>query len=119
MKTIRVTMDDALFDRLSIEAKQKGFASLNSYRLSVAGEGKLVEEADTIVTKAKEKLPTCNFDSAFKLRNLFSKVEWATFTVGAKVKAGRLFYKEVRTGTLGVGVVGKDKTNQMVYCLLK
>lgn len=120
MKNVRITMSDDAFDQLKNKAKEAGFPGISSYVLS---KFKLLNddaEAADIVKKARYKaIRFPSIGKPFKLKDLFEKESWESFSKPARIAAGRLFFENVTDGISGIKTGGKTSANHQTYIRTK
>lgn len=120
MKNVRMTMSDEAFDRLKKEAKEAGFPGISSYALSKLDALTDDAEAVDIVKQARYRaIRSPSIGKPFKLRNLFEKESWESFSKPARIAAGRLFFENVTDGISGIKIGGKTSANHQTYIRTK
>lgn len=110
-------MSNDTYDRLKVEAREKGYPGIAAYLLSKVDGLTTDAEAHDIVKRAKlyaeQKDVNCD---PFTLKGLFPKEIWNAYSKSARIAAGRMFFAEVEVGFIeGVKEAEKTGSNHQTY----
>ncbi len=96
MKNVRITMADDVYEQIAAKAQVAGFSGISSYLLSLAGGDADESEVESILNRAREPAMTLTtVGKQFRLKALFGKDEWESYSKGVRIKAGKRFYADV------------------------
>lgn len=118
MPVIRTVVDDETYASLSQKQRKAGLLSISALFLSMCNESPENAEADEIVRRAIKlasfKLP----GEEFRLQDLFPAETWESFSKGARLRSGRIFKAEAKTGLRGIQAVRTSGSNHQFYARL-
>jgi Domain of unknown function (DUF1413) len=114
MKTVRVSMDDDVFSKLNREAKKAGLHSvalllLDKSGVSVSDSATAVNLVRRAQKNAKKQPP----GQSFQVKDLLPK--WEELPTGVRLRVGKLFLEDARTGNHRVKLAGKTGANHQLY----
>lgn len=113
MKTIKVSVDDATYQRLVRARREAGLPSTAAYLLQRAEELTEDVEAQEIVTQAIPRAAAQT--EPFTLKSLFNPTLWGAFSKGARLRAGRMFFTRVSVAQDGIAIGGKTSSGHQLY----
>jgi hypothetical protein len=117
MKTVRVSMDDAVHKELSERAKLAGLHSVALYLLNKAKpKGSLSdsERAANLLQKARNTIKNQALHEDFEVKDLLPKV-WGDLSTGVRLRIGKLFLADAKSGKFNVKLSGKSSANHQLY----
>jgi len=118
MPVIRTVVNDETYASLSQKQRKAGLLSISALFLSKCNESPKDAEADKIVRRAI-KLAACKSPGEeFRLQDLFPADTWEEFSKGARLRSGRLFKAEAKTGQRGIQAVRTSGSNHQFYARL-
>lgn len=114
-KTIKTIVDQGTYASLVKKRIQAGLPSVSALFLKNSGELDDAKEAGEIVRQAKRAVAKMAVGEEFKLQDLFPSDRWATFSKGARLRAGRMFKAEVDGANVGIRAIHKSSSNHQHY----
>lgn len=115
MPTIRTSVDQPTYDRLVVARKASGMPSISALFLQQCGLLDDSIEAAEIVRRAKKLAAKQPSKARFRLRDLFKSEVWETFSKGARLRAGRLFFDEMSAARDGIRPEKKSPSGHQFY----
>jgi hypothetical protein len=115
MPTIRTSVDSDTYAKLVKARKEAGVPSVSAYFLRKCGVLDDSMEAEEIVRRAKARAINKPSQFRFRLRDLFPPNEWESFSKGARLRAGRLFFDEMSAARDGIRPERKSSSGHQFY----
>jgi Domain of unknown function (DUF1413) len=115
MKTVRVSMDDDVYSKLSRKAKKDGLHSIALLLLHKSGVS--VSDSATavnLVRRAQKNARKQPFKQSFQVKDLLSTA-WEGLSKGVRLRVGKLFLEDARSGKHKVKLAGKNSANHQLY----
>lgn len=115
MKTVRVSMDDDVFSKLNRKAKKDGLHSVALLLLHKSGVS--VSDSATavnLVRRAQKNVRKQALDQMFQVKDLLSTA-WEGLSTGVRLRVGKLFLEDARSGNHKVKLAGKNSANHQLY----
>jgi hypothetical protein len=116
MPIVKTFLDDQTYAELVGQRKAAGLPSVSALFLQKCDVLTDDKAAAEIVRRglARAKNKDSSSDE-FRLRDLFPRSIWEQFPIGARLRAGRLFYEKVSAAVDGIRATGKSSSNQQMY----
>jgi len=115
MPMIKTTVDDRIYDFLVRTRKKEGVPSVSALFLKRCGVLTDAREASEIVKRALKIAKGREAGYEFRLRDLFPRRQWVTWTKGARLRAGRLFHEEIAAAIHGIRAGRKSSSGHQYY----
>jgi len=115
MKTVRVSMDDDIFAKLNREAKKAGMHSISLLLLHKSGVS--VSDSATavnLVRRAQKDTRKQALEHSFQVKDLLPTA-WDELSTGVRLRVGKLFLEDARSGKHKVKLAGKTSANHQLY----
>ncbi len=94
MKTIRISMPDDVFARLSKRARKEKRSGIASLLLDGVGEHNEESETISVVNQALKAGERQEVGQKFRMKDLFP-AKWELLDKGVRIRAGRQFFAKV------------------------
>lgn len=107
-------MDDDVFSKLNRKAKKAGLHSIALLLLHNSGVS--VSDSATavnLVRRAQKNAKKQPLDQSFQVKDLLSR--WDGLSTGVRLRVGKLFLQDVRSGNHKVKLAGKNSANHQLY----
>jgi len=95
--------------------KAAGLPSVSALFLLKSGELDDRAEANEIARRALKSAKRNPKGEEYRLRDLFPQQIWESFSKGARLRAGRMFFEAVASAVHGVRATRKSSTNHQFY----
>ena len=117
MPVIRTNVTVEQHDRLRAMAKAKGFNSVNALFLHEVGVAPKQDDATVIVEEFLRVVQVAESSTEFRVRDVFAEERWLGFSVGARLKAGKIIlaYAEAAGAIYGFTRGRKSSANHQYY----
>jgi hypothetical protein len=115
MPLIKIAVDDLTYAVLAKRRRAAGQPSIAAYLLSLSGLLTGDAEANAIADRALKLAKAKKPGAKFRLRDLFVEAEWDSFSRGARVRGGKLFYEKIGAAVDGIRPHSKSASNQQIY----
>jgi hypothetical protein len=115
MPTIKTNVDDATYKTLVSKRKAAGLPSVSALFLLKCGVLTDQAEAGEITRRALSSAKKKANGPEFRLRDLFRKNDWDSFSKGARLRAGKMFHEKVAAAVDGIRATRKSSTNHQYY----
>jgi len=119
MKTVRVVMEEAHYERLRAQAKQMGLPGVASVLLGAVNALSDASVGADIVKQAVAKAKRHPIGEAFIVKKLFEKSVWDSFPKVARLNAGKQFTAYIKDHDCGIVRIGPTSANHMQYVRIK
>ena len=115
MKTVRVSMDDEVYAELNQNAKEAGLHSVALLLLQKTS-GSLSDSARAVnlTRQAMNSIRKQPLNQTFEIKDLLTKV-WEDLPTGVRLRVGKQFLADVKSGNYNVRSAGKNSANHQLY----
>jgi|GEM_PF-4721428 len=115
MKTIKVRVEDNDYSKLVEDRRRAGLPTVAALFLLKCGVLDDQKTAAEIVKQALQRAKKRRSGDTYLLAELFKKREWAKFSKGARLRAGKMFNEVVSRAKDGVRAAHKTSSGHQVY----
>jgi Domain of unknown function (DUF1413) len=115
MPTIKTKVDDETYAFLVRLRKKERVPSVSALFLKRCGVLTDAKEGSEIVKRGLRIAKGRESGYEFRLRDLFPPHQWATWSKGARLRAGRMFHEEVGAAIHGIRTSRKSASNHQYY----
>ncbi len=115
MPMIKTIVDEGTYKRLVRDRKAAGLPSVSALFLKKCGVLDEETEAAEIVRSALKTAKRKSSGCQFRLRDLFPRERWESFSRGARLRAGRMFNAEMAAAVDGIRIGPKTASNHQTY----
>ena len=115
MPTIKTAVDAATYAELVALRKAEGLPSVSALFLRRCGVLTDQKGADEIVKKALSLAAKRSGKPQYKLKELFPKPLWESFSKSSRIIAGKIFNTKINATDMGIVALAKSSSNHQLY----